>query len=91
MGITHSSMVTSPTGKGVVLIGGLLIASTYGHSDFINNQKFLYELSGDSIEQLKWTKLDKKLKYGGVNSISVPISNHVTAEMEEIAKSGNNI
>ena len=89
-------MVTSPTGKGVVLIGGRLnkfdkYASTYGHSDFINNQKSLYELSGDSIEQLKWTKLDQELKYGGANSISVPISNHVTTEMEEIAKSGNNI
>ena len=47
-------MVTSPTGRGVIISGGHL-----GNENFSNQ---LIELSGDSIEKLEWTVLDLKLE-----------------------------
>ena len=49
-------MITSPTGKGVVLIGG----SGCGSCNHANNH-FL-ELSGDSEKTLKWSFMDQKLQ-----------------------------
>ena len=53
-----SSLVTSPTTKGVILIG-------IGAGGNINGQKLgyslLHELSGDSEDNLSWSKLDRKL------------------------------
>ena len=55
-------MVSSPTDMGVVVIGGEDIK--------YNKSSALFELSGDSVESLKWKKLDQKLQY--------PRSNHVS-------------
>ena len=59
-------MVTSPTTKGVILIGGN-----------INGQKssFLYELSGDSEDNLTWSLLDQKLDTARFHHVSFPIPN----------------
>ena len=67
-GIWNASMVTSPTGKGVVLIGGNRLKNVYCSS---NN---LLELSGGSIESLKWNVLEQKLMNPreGHLSFSVP-------------------
>ena len=64
-----STMVTSLTGKGVLLIGG------YNSNDEDSNA--LIELSGDSIQNLKWTILDEKLKRARFSHVSIPISNEV--------------
>ena len=64
-------MVTSPTGKGVVLIGG----KTGGSSlRYFNN---MYELSGNSIEDLKWSVLDQKLKFERSAHVSFAIPNEI--------------
>ena len=47
-------MTTSPTRKGVIISGGPNSSS---------KSKLLIELSGDSLESLKWTILDQKLKF----------------------------
>ena len=67
--LSRSTMVSSPTGKGVVIIGGF-----YNH--YFNNisSERLFELSGDSIESLKWKKLDQKLQYSRNGHVSFLIS-----------------
>ena len=62
-------MVTSPTGKGVVIIGGWNEKSSkYSTS--------LFELDGRNME---WTKLKQTLEYGRVGHISFPIHDNLTA------------
>ena len=59
-------MVSSPTGKGVVIIGGF-------HNEVLvpnSSTECLFELSGDSIESLKWKKLDQKLQYPRSHPVS---------------------
>ena len=55
-----STMVPSPTGRSVIVIGGYV----------------LIELSGDSIRSLKWTILDQRLQYGVFKHVSFDFSNH---------------
>ena len=61
-------MVSSPTDKGVVIIGG------YPMKGYNFSSKCLFELSGDSIESLKWKKLDQKLQYSRNGHVSFLIS-----------------
>ena len=63
---TGSTIVTSPTTKGVILIGG-----------YINRQDspLLYELSGDSEDNLTWSLLDQKLDTARSSHVSFPIPN----------------
>ena len=59
--LISSTMVTSPTGKGVVMIGGhRLDVQKKGLAKGCSDT--LIELSGESRETLKWTILDRKLK-----------------------------
>ena len=60
-------MVTSPTNKGVILVGG-----------YKNPQMspFFYELSGDSEENLTWSLLDQKLSTARYDHVSFPIPNN---------------
>ena len=60
--IHGASLLTSPTGKSVILIGGC--------SSRINASKQLYELSGNSTLNLKWRVMDQALVY--------PRSSHLT-------------
>ena len=63
-------MVSSPTGKGVVIIGGFcnpILLSNY-------SSECLFELSGDSIESLKWKKLGQELQYSRNGHVSFLIS-----------------
>ena len=57
-----STMVSSPTDMGVVVIGG--------EDEKYNKSSALFELSGDSVESLKWKKLDQKLQYPRFNHVS---------------------
>ena len=38
------------------------------------NSRCLYELSGDSVENLTWTELDQKLDVGRYYHVALPIS-----------------
>ena len=51
-----SSMVTSPTDEGVVIIGG------YNH-DLCKESYHLIEIMGNSVETLEWNLLEQRLKY----------------------------
>ena len=61
-------MISSPTDKGVVIIGG------YYMKGYNFTSKCLFELSGDSMESLKWKKLDQELQYSRRNHVSFLIS-----------------
>ena len=66
-------LVTSPTNKGVILIGGIR-----------NGQKspLLYELSGDSEDNLTWSLLDQKLNTGRSHHVSFPIPNNCNIKLK---------
>ena len=65
--VCGSTLVTSPTNKGVILIGG---------SKGDQRIPFLYELSGDSEENLTWSLLDQKLSTARYQHLSFPIPNN---------------
>ena len=66
-------MISSPTEKSVVMIGGYEIGGS-GRCD-------LLELSGDSIETLEWKILEQKLQYTRYNHVSISISNDIAATL----------
>ena len=61
-------MVTSPTRRGVILIGGKDIEDEKMFSSH------LIELSGDSKEQLKWSYLDEKLQQARCGHVAFNIT-----------------
>ena len=66
MPLTCSKMVTSPSGQGVVLIGGL--SNDGPISDF-------YELKGNTIESMMWVRMKQKLKIPRGNHVAFTIPN----------------
>ena len=66
-------MISSPTEKGVVMIGGC--KQPFG------NSSVLFELSGDSQDTLKWKILEQKLQYPRFRHITFPISNDIAATL----------
>ena len=73
MGLIHSTMISSPTGMGVMMIGGRAKL----------NPMFpdILELSGDSKETLEWKTLDQKIQYPRIFHLSVSISNDIAANL----------
>ena len=59
-------MVTSPTGKGVVLIGGFNVTD----DDKWRKSHLLLELSGDSMENLQWKIMSQLLKFPRASHIA---------------------
>ena len=81
-----STMITSPTGKGVILIGGEFQHKPDKEGRVRMMQKKLHsneliELSGDSIDSLKWTDLDQKLVYPRKDHVSFLIPNEVASKL----------
>lgn len=69
--IRTASMVTSPDGEGVVLIGGFNVnANQYSQG--------LIELRGSSIETLEWKFLEQSLTFQRRNHVSFPIPDEMT-------------
>ena len=66
--IYGSTSVTSPTNKGAIFIHGSM-----KHS----NNHLLYELSGDSEDNLTWSLLDQKLSTFREYHVSFPIPNNL--------------
>ena len=54
-----NSLLTSPTAKGVIFIGG-----SKKHIEVDTENRLLYELSGDAEDNLTWSLLEKKLDRG---------------------------
>ena len=72
-----STMVSSPIGKGVVIIGGY---TAYG----LEKSVHLIELSGDSIKSLKWTQLQQSLLTPKACHVSFIIPTQVANELVKI-------
>ena len=87
--LTKFSLVTSPTGKGVILIGGLRVNDNeklygpYGTYDLTINGSYsdaIFELSPDvsnSITNLKWTILKPRLTHPRSGLVAFPINKEV--------------
>ena len=71
--IKGSTMELSPTGKGVILIGGMKK----------ENHQNLLELQGDSIDSLKWSSLVQKITPRS-NHVSFPITDDVYTKFTEL-------
>ena len=66
-------MISSPTEKGVVMIGG--------SKPPFGNSSYLFELSGDSQETLEWKILEQKLQHPRYGHLSFSISNDIAATL----------
>ena len=65
-------MVTSPTSKGVIVMGGITNSG--------NNSKAMFELS----QSMEWTRLEQTLQiehYGG--QLAIPIPDELVCEKNE--------
>ena len=69
-----STMITSPTEKGVVLFGGLTSSGS-------ENSNSLMELSGNSKETLKWIVLEQKLQYPRAFHSTFSIPNQIAINL----------
>ena len=59
------TMVTSPTGKGVIVMGGNTAPGEYS--------KAMFELS----PSMQWTRLEQTLKIGHLAALAIPIPDEV--------------
>ena len=64
-----STMIPSPTGKGILMIGG------YKHK--IKASSDILELSGDSKKTFGWKFLEQKLQYPRYSHVTFSISNDI--------------
>ena len=70
MALEHLTMVTSPTGKGVIAIGG---DSSGGRS------KAMFELS----QSMQWTRLEQTLQIEHYHPLAIPIPDDLVCEKNE--------
>ena len=71
-------MISSPTEKGIVIIGGLTTKGVTANR--IVSYNFV-ELSGNSIETLEWKILEHKLQYARFGHVSFSISNKLASTL----------
>ena len=65
-------MVTSPTGKGVIVMGGETASGEYS--------KAMFELS----QSMEWTRLEQTLKIGHLwRPLAIPIPDELVCEINE--------
>ena len=73
-----STMIFSPTEKGVLIIGGNGIIENRTRIKYVSD---LLELSGDSVETLEWKILEQKLQHPRSHHVSLSISNDIAATL----------
>ena len=78
--LRQSTMVSSPNGKHVVMIGGCTKGRWF-YELCGEDSPYILELSGDSKETLDWKILDQKLEHPRHNHISFCISNDMAATL----------
>ena len=61
MGLAEHAMVTSPTGKGVIVMGGETASGEYS--------KAMFELS----QSMEWTRLEQTLQIDQLAPLAIPI------------------
>ena len=79
-------MVTSLTGKGVVVIGGKIFHQAFHYTTkrmigIEGGSNALLELSGDSKDSLKWTVLGQTLQFPRKEHVSFTIPNEIASEL----------
>ena len=70
MGLYDHAMVTSPTGKGVIAMGG---CSSRGRS------KAMFELT----QSMQWTRLEQTLEIDHLDLLAIPIPDELVCEKNE--------
>ena len=78
--LSNFTMVSSPTDRGVIAVGGLL-EGEYSWQQPCSNG--LFELSGDTIDTLKWTLLKQRLQYSRMMHLSFPITPQMSTEFSQ--------
>jgi len=68
--LSESTIVTSPNGQGVMLIGGDIYTDKYDETDTV------IELTAKPF--MKWKILEQKLKYPRYGHVTIPIRWHKT-------------
>ena len=72
-------MVTSPTGKGIIAMGG-----TTGSRKTVNPwSKALFELS----DSMQWTRLEQTWQYDHYYPLVIPIPNELLFEVKQVKNS----
>ena len=62
-------MVTSPTGKGVIAMGGISFGSA---------SKAMFELT----QSMQWTRLEQTLKIGHLAPLAIPIPDELVSKQD---------
>ena len=70
MGIADHAMVTSPTGKGVIVIGA--------NTAPIKFSKAMFELT----QSMEWTRLEQTLKIGHLGPLAIPIPDELVSKQD---------
>ena len=73
-------MISSPTEKGVVMIGGVR-RNCIASSVLLSASYDLLELSGDTMDTLEWKILEQKLQHPRSWHVSFSISNDIAAKL----------
>ena len=72
MELVRPAMVTSPTGKGVIVMGGSTAPFEFS--------KAIFELS----QSMEWTRLEQSLQIEHYAPLAIPIPNELVSKLEFI-------
>ena len=75
MGLTRLAMVTSPTGKGVIVMGG---ETESRETNSRKNSKAMFELS----QSLEWTRLEQTLQIELEGPLAIPIPDELVSKQD---------
>ena len=71
MRLNRLAMVTSPTGKGVIVMGGTTNSGT--------RSKAMFELT----QSMEWTRLEQTLQIDHLGHLAIPIPDELVCEKNE--------
>ena len=70
LGLVRPAMVTSPTGKGVIVMGG--------ETETGENSKAMFELS----QSMQWTRLEQTLQIDHEGPLAIPIPDELVSKQD---------
>ena len=70
LALEYLTMVTSPTGKGVIAMGG--------YTNYGTRSKALFELS----QSMQWTRLEQSLEIEHLCPLAIPIPDELVSKQE---------
>ena len=78
-----STMVTSPNGQGVILIGGYTVTEPISNNDWAEKKPSDSVIELTAKPFMKWKSLEQKLKYPRYGHVTLPIPLKMTFESKE--------